>query len=442
MGEDADGSERPAVPDAPRVVLDDDDLDVLELVLGGALTGSPQLDAARDARGTDQIVLTDTENTPLAVLDRPDGDDPAIQALRPMARGSGLAWEPALRRSGREVRADLERTGSGDRVLALVVDDLPTRADAASIEAIIGGSSATAVLFVVPVARRPGARSAAVRGSPLIRAVQGFVQLIGTAQPELPGRIVVLPWPADDRDLSITEILATYGATEVTGLQAVRSPAETQRIADLPHAYERAVRDVYPDASATELLGTAENAADDRPSRGAVVFFTGLSGSGKSTIARALADTIAERDGRAATLLDGDAVRQHLSAGLGFDAASREMNVARIAYVASLVATHGGLAVAAPIAPFASGRLAARTLIEPVGEFLLVHVDTPLEVCEARDRKGLYAKARAGLITDFTGISSPYEPPDDADVVIDTTRTDVPAAVAMVLEALDRRLSD
>ena len=438
MVERAGSSERPDVPDAPHVVLDGDELDLLELVLGGALPGSPRLDAMRDATGAEAVVLTDAENTPLAVLGRSDGVGPAIQALRPMGKGAGLAWDPALRRSARDVRDDLERRGAGGRVTALVVDDLPTRTDAAAVEGIIGGSNTAAVIVAVPVARRPAPRSMAGRGSALIRAAQGLVETSGVRHPDLPVHLIALPWPADDQDLSIADALAAYGATDVTALRDVRSPAEAQRIADLSQAFEGAVRDLYPDASATEIL----RATGDRPSRGAVVFFTGLSGSGKSTIARALADTIADRDGREVTLLDGDEVRQHLSAGLGFDVASRETNVARIAYVASLVATHGGLAVAAPIAPFASGRLAARRLIEPAGVFLLVHVDTPLEVCEARDRKGLYAKARAGLIADFTGISSPYEPPEDADVVIDTTRTDVAAAVAMVLEALDRRLAD
>ena len=138
------------------------------------------------------------------------------------------------------------------------------------------------------------------------------------------------------------------------------------------------------------------------------------------------------------TLLDGDEVRQHLSRGLGFDAESRAINIDRIAYVASLVAAHGGIAVAAPIAPFDAGRRAARAMAEPHGAFVLVHVATPLDVCEARDRKGLYAQARAGEIPEFTGISSPYEPPIDAEVVIDTTATEVDAAVAAILAALDR----
>ncbi len=192
----------------------------------------------------------------------------------------------------------------------------------------------------------------------------------------------------------------------------------------------------YPPASAIEIR-RARRAAEGP---GAVVFFTGLSGSGKSTIARALADELADEGPRRVTLLDGDEVRQHLSRGLGFDRESREINVDRIAWVASLVAAHGGIAVAAPIAPFAAGRRNARALAEQHGAFLLVWVSTPLDVCESRDRKGLYARARAGEVADFTGISSPYEEPDDADVVIDTTAVDVPEAVRRIREALDARL--
>lgn len=175
-------------------------------------------------------------------------------------------------------------------------------------------------------------------------------------------------------------------------------------------------------------------------SRGAVVFFTGLSGAGKSTMARALVEDL-ERDGAApVTLLDGDEIRRRLWPELGFDAPSREANIERLAWVAALIARHGGIAVAAPIAPFASGRATARALIEPHGAFVLVYASTPLSVAEARDAKGLYARARAGEIDDFTGISSPYEPPDDADVVIDTSDTSVAEAVRRISEVVRRRI--
>ena len=173
-----------------------------------------------------------------------------------------------------------------------------------------------------------------------------------------------------------------------------------------------------------------------RSERGFVLFLTGLSGSGKSTIARNLADALAERGDRKVTLLDGDLVRQLLSAGLTFSRADRDLNIARIGFVAAEVARHGGIAICAPIAPYADARARVRKMVSEVGDFLLIHVATPLEVCEARDRKGLYAKARAGLIDQFTGISDPYEEPQDADLVIDTSTATREQATEAVLRLL------
>jgi sulfate adenylyltransferase len=173
-----------------------------------------------------------------------------------------------------------------------------------------------------------------------------------------------------------------------------------------------------------------------RSARGFVLFLTGLSGSGKSTVARDLADVLTERGDRRVTLLDGDLVRSLLSAGITFSRADRDLNIARIGFVAAEVARHGGIAICAPIAPFASARARARAMVSAVGDFLLIHVATPVEVCEARDRKGLYAKARAGVITQFTGISDPYEEPADADLVIDTSILTRHEAVQAVLRLL------
>jgi sulfate adenylyltransferase len=165
--------------------------------------------------------------------------------------------------------------------------------------------------------------------------------------------------------------------------------------------------------------------ARDQPApseRGLVLFFTGLSGSGKSTLARAVLDRLLERGDRTVTSLDGDVVRHLLSKGLGFSREDRETNIVRIGFVASEISRHGGVAICSPIAPFAATRCRARTMTADAGgQFVLVHVATPLAECERRDRKGLYARARAGLIPDFTGISSPYEEPVDANLRIDTT---------------------
>jgi len=157
-----------------------------------------------------------------------------------------------------------------------------------------------------------------------------------------------------------------------------------------------------------------------RDQQGFTVFFTGLSGSGKSTLANILMVKLLEMGGRPLSLLDGDIVRKNLSSELGFSKEHRDINIRRIGYVASEITKNGGIAVCAPIAPYSSVRKEVRAEIEPFGGFILVHLDTPLEVCESRDRKGLYAKARAGIIKEFTGISDPYEAPKNAEVVINT----------------------
>lgn len=167
-----------------------------------------------------------------------------------------------------------------------------------------------------------------------------------------------------------------------------------------------------------------------------MVFLTGLSGSGKSTIARDLRDLLAERGDRRVSLLDGDLVRTLLSAGLTFSRADRDLNIARIGYVAAEIARHGGIAICAPIAPYAAARDRVRKMVSEVGDFLLIHVATPVEVCEERDRKGLYAKARAGLIGQFTGISDPYEEPTDAVAVIDTSMLSREQACETIMELL------
>jgi sulfate adenylyltransferase len=171
--------------------------------------------------------------------------------------------------------------------------------------------------------------------------------------------------------------------------------------------------------------------------RGLVVFFTGLSGSGKSTIARGLADELAETGERSVTLIDGDVARRFLTRGLGFSKEDRDENVRRIGFVAAEAARHGGLALCCPIAPYAGARAAARNLARLAGAgFALVYVSTPLEVCEARDRKGLYAKARDGKIPHMTGVDDPYEVPTDADLVIDTTDKSIDDAIGEVVEHL------
>ncbi|MDN4473979.1 adenylyl-sulfate kinase [Demequina zhanjiangensis] len=172
--------------------------------------------------------------------------------------------------------------------------------------------------------------------------------------------------------------------------------------------------------------------SEHRKGDGLVVLLTGLSGSGKSTIAKELAQLLRRSTVQHVTLLDGDEVRAMLSKGLGFTREDRLLNVQRIGWVAALIAEHGGVAIAAPIAPYAEMRAEMRERVEKVGRFVLVHVATPLEVCEARDRKGLYAKARAGEIANFTGISDPYDEPTDADVVITEDQSPHDAALTIL----------
>ena len=161
-----------------------------------------------------------------------------------------------------------------------------------------------------------------------------------------------------------------------------------------------------------EVIEELRRTHPPRHGQGFTVFFTGLSGAGKSTLANALMVKLMELGGRAVTLLDGDIVRKHLSSELGFSKEHRDLNVRRIGFVASEIAKNGGIAICAPIAPYAETRREVRSMVEPHGGFIEVYVATPLEICEQRDRKGLYAKARAGLIKGFTGISDPYEEPE------------------------------
>ena len=186
-----------------------------------------------------------------------------------------------------------------------------------------------------------------------------------------------------------------------------------------------------------EVVTQLRKTSPARDKQGFTVFFTGLSGSGKSTIANALMVKLMEMGGRPVTLLDGDVVRKHLSSELGFSKEHRDINIRRIGYVASEITKNGGIAICAPIAPYTATRRAVREMIESYGAFIETHVATTVEECEKRDRKGLYKLAREGKIKEFTGISDPYELPTKAEIVLETEGFDVDHCAHQVILKLE-----
>lgn len=188
-----------------------------------------------------------------------------------------------------------------------------------------------------------------------------------------------------------------------------------------------------------EVVEELKRAFPPRSKQGFTIFLTGLSGSGKSTIAKVLMVRFMEMRDRPVTLLDGDIVRKNLSSELSFTKEHRNLNVTRIGFVASEITKNGGIALCAPIAPYEESRQANRELISRYGGYIEVYVATPLEVCEQRDRKGLYAKARAGLVKGVTGVSDPYIPPSNPEIVIDTTRLTPAEAVQEIFLYLEEQ---
>jgi sulfate adenylyltransferase len=187
-----------------------------------------------------------------------------------------------------------------------------------------------------------------------------------------------------------------------------------------------------------EVIHLLRQSYPARKDQGFTVFFTGLSGSGKSTIANALRITLLEDGRRPVSLLDGDKLRHHLSSELTFSKEHRDLNVSRVSYVASVITRSRGVAIVAMIAPYLEQRRRARELIEPCGGFVEVHVSTPLEACEARDRQGLYAQARRGEIKHFTGVDDPYEAPQKPELTVDASKVTVRQAVHEIVLYLEQ----
>ncbi len=241
--------------------------------------------------------------------------------------------------------------------------------------------------------------------------------------------ITVVPFDemvyCEDRGEYMTKAELPEGA-RILDLSGTELRRRLREGADVPEWFS------YPD-----VIRELRRTFPPRSLQGYTVFFTGLSGSGKSTIANILVAKLMELDARPVTLLDGDIVRKNLSSELGFSREHRDLNIQRIGFVASEITKNRGVAICAPIAPYAGTRRIVRDVISEYGGFIEVHVATPLEVCEARDRKGLYAKARAGLLKEFTGIDDPYEAPVKPEIVIDTAALSAEEAAQKVILYLE-----
>lgn len=393
----------------PVFALDGARLDALELLLAGltgpidgyALPGKrPEswssdsilhlsADIATIAHDVGVLTLTDADGTPLAAL-----SVTAIEAAPEgfFVAGKLVALQPAEHPPARDIRfSPLDRSPGG----VVAVFAAPPRPQDIS-RAIVAAAGGPLLLLAMSW----NAAHADYRVSKTIDELR-------RCSAEVPGSTV--------RFLALAELHPGMEAGEALAL-ALDSNKSPRTLLDF---------------SAVDLTSP-----DQSPKKGIVVIFSGLSGSGKSTVARALTERIAIVGIGRAVLLDGDDVRRILSPGLGFSASERAENLRRIGWVAAQIASVGGIAIGAPIAPFARAREGMRQMVEPASRFVLVHVATPIEICEARDRKGLYALARAGKIVDFTGIDSPYEVPFDADVAIDTSIQSTHECVESILEAM------
>ncbi|MDF1604992.1 adenylyl-sulfate kinase [Nocardioides sp. YIM 152315] len=391
-------------PSVPQYCPLPRELDDLELLTVGALAptaafgeaGSPVTltlpgDVATAATEAGAVELVDPEGLPLARVAVPGGE------VTPLTHAQYGPFR-RLHLSPAQVR---ERYAG--RTVVPVVDALTE----AEIE-VVGTTGPVLLLALV------GHGTPELSPTGLIRATLAAADLMPDAV------VVAVP-------------LASHGDPEVDhalGLQVVANYAGPDPVIGVPDS---------DSSSPPAIQAIVDRERPDPAEQGLVLFFTGLSGSGKSTLARALMDRILEQGVRSVTSLDGDVVRRHLTAGLTFSKTDRETNIRRIGWVAAEISRHGGLAVCSPIAPFDETRQQVRAMVEDAGgAFFLVHVATPLEECERRDRKGLYAKARRGEIPEFTGISSPYEEPEDADVRVDTTGRTIDDALDDVVAALAR----
>ncbi|MBK0867919.1 adenylyl-sulfate kinase [Saccharopolyspora sp. HNM0986] len=409
-----------------------------------------------EVAAADEIELQDSEGAPVAVVSNvaawsdADGSH-AAGPVRAAAAPTG-----ALRRM-RPPAASVRENLSHGPVLAMLPEKPLHHKEIAQLRELVAEHGAHLLLLPRMIGPRP----------------EVLVQAVLAARPELPPDTTVVPVPLAQRPdpkrdaLLTAHVAAAYGATHLISEHPLEQPPipglEPPEVVREDTGRWRPAAQVEPSRrlpglSAEELRAHLDR-GDPLPSwfttpaiaeqqqrlhpplsrRGFTVLFTGLSGAGKSTMARALRDELTQYDHRAVTLLDGDVVRRTLCAGLGFSAEDRSRNVRRIGFVASEVTRHGGAAICAPIAPYRADRDAVRDMVEESGGFVLVYVATPLGECERRDRKGLYRKARAGTLPEFTGVSAPYEVPADADLVLDTSGLSQDEAVDEVVALLRRR---
>jgi sulfate adenylyltransferase len=446
-------------PPAGQLTLHGDHLSWLHLALDGVLPRAYRLPGDTSLwpapalfvpDGTAQVGATldllDPEGVTLARLlvsdEHVDGTGRWLAGEITPVSGFSLVDHLSLRATPDELRASLP----DDPVWALWVDaPVPF-----AVREQVAAEARAAGALVLEVAALPtGRETSRVANLPVRLALAE--QTRGQSD-----RLVALPWPnvaweAEGLRLR-AHVAAAFGATELVVAVPVpddlsaRIPVRTSTVAPEQRTVPTALLDSWVlDATPLPAWAAEPTVADElrrlhRPATlsGLTVMLSGLSGSGKSTVARALAVRLMEHEERSVTLLDGDVVRHHLSKGLGFSRPDRITNVLRIGFVASEITKAGGVAVCCPIAPYDETRRQVRAMVEEHGRFVLVHVATPLAECERRDRKGLYAKARRGEIPEFTGISDPYEEPTDAEVVIDTTGRTVEECVDEVHAALVR----
>jgi sulfate adenylyltransferase len=397
------------VPALPQFSPTPRELDDVELLISGALPGArfnapdspvtlalpPTVEEAALSAGGVEIV--DPEGLPLATVTWPDGEVSGLSAAAygPFRR---LYLSPAQVREQYAGRTVVPVTGP----LTYAQLDAVSDAGPLMLLALVGA------------------------GTPLLSPVATLRATLRATEHVADAVVVAVPLAAHS-DASIDATLRA---------QVIAAYAGNDRVLEPPVDAEAVSADSYPGNIATAI--SFDHPPRDR--QGLVLFFTGLSGSGKSTLARALMDRLLEAGERTVTSLDGDVVRRNLSAGLTFSKEDRETNIRRIGWVAAEISRHGGVAVCSPIAPFDATRQDVRRYVADAGgAFFLVHVATPLEECERRDRKGLYAKARRGEIANFTGVDSPYEPPESPEVHLDTTAEPAEASAQRVFDALRER---